>query len=71
KEDIKLMAGMGFSVYRFSIAWSRIFPNGEENGPNKEGLKFYDNVISELEKYHIQPLITICHDEMPVHLALL
>ena len=70
KEDIALMAGMGFNVYRFSICWSRIYPNGDEELPNEEGLQFYDDVISELEKYHIQPLITICHDEMPMALAL-
>lgn len=69
KDDIRLMAGMGFNVYRFSIAWSRIYPTGEEEVPNTNGLKFYDNVISELEKYHIQPLITICHDEIPINLA--
>lgn len=69
KEDIKLMAGMGFNVYRFSIAWSRIFPTGEEEEPNEEGLKFYSDVLDELEKYHIQPLITICHDELPMPLA--
>lgn len=70
KEDIKLMADMGFNVYRFSISWSRIYPTGEEEKPNQEGLKFYDNVIKELEKYNIQPLITICHDELPINLAL-
>lgn len=70
KEDIALMAGMGFNVYRFSICWSRIYPTGDENQPNEEGLKFYDDVISELEKYHIEPLITICHDELPMYLAL-
>ena len=70
KEDIALMAEMGFNVFRFSICWSRIYPLGDEETPNEEGLKFYDDVISELEKYHIQPLITICHDEMPMHLAL-
>ena len=70
KEDIKLMAGMGFNVYRFSIAWSRIFPTGEEDQPNEAGLKFYDNVIDEMAKYNMEPLITICHDEMPVNLAL-
>lgn len=70
KEDIALMAGMGFNVFRFSICWSRIFPLGDEEIPNEEGLKFYDDVISELEKYHMEPLITICHDEMPMHLAL-
>lgn len=70
KEDIKLMAEMGFNVYRFSICWSRIYPRGDEDKPNEEGLKFYDQVLDELEKYGIQPLITICHDEMPMHLAL-
>lgn len=61
---------MGFNVFRFSICWSRIYPLGDEETPNEEGLKFYDDVISELEKYHMEPLITICHDEMPMHLAL-
>lgn len=70
KEDIKLMAGMGFNVYRFSISWSRIYPTGEEAEPNEAGLAFYDRVLDELEKYGIQPLITICHDEMPMNLAL-
>lgn len=70
KEDIRLMAGMGFNVFRFSICWSRIFPTGEEIEPNEEGLKFYDNVIDELIKYGMQPLITICHDEMPMNLSL-
>ena len=70
KEDIALMAEMGFNVFRFSICWSRIYPLGDEETPNEEGLKFYDEVISELEKHHMEPLITICHDEMPMHLAL-
>ena len=70
KEDIALMAEMRFNVFRFSICWSRIYPLGDEETPNEEGLKFYDEVISELEKHHMEPLITICHDEMPMHLAL-
>ena len=70
KEDIALMAEMGFNVFRFSLCWSRIYPLGDEEIPNEEGLKFYDEVISELEKHHMEPLITICHDEMPMHLAL-
>lgn len=69
KEDIALMAEMGFNVFRFSITWSRIFPTGEEVEPNEEGIRFYLEVISELEKYNIEPLITICHDEIPVYLA--
>ncbi len=69
KEDIALMGEMGFNVFRFSVCWSRIYPTGMEKEPNEEGLRFYEDVLSELEKYHIQPLITICHDELPDHLA--
>ncbi|HBN55351.1 MAG TPA: 6-phospho-beta-glucosidase [Lachnospiraceae bacterium] len=69
KEDIALMAGMGFRVYRFSVCWSRIFPTGEEDKPNEAGLKFYEDLMDELQKYHMEPLITIHHDELPVYLA--
>lgn len=68
-EDIALFAEMGFSVYRFSIAWSRIFPRGDEATPNEEGLAFYDRVLDELEKHGIEPLVTISHYETPLHLA--
>ncbi|MCV2395739.1 glycoside hydrolase family 1 protein [Actinotalea sp. M2MS4P-6] len=68
-EDIALFAEMGFSVFRFSIAWSRIFPNGDEEAPNEEGLAFYDRVLDELEKHGIEPLVTISHYETPLHLA--
>lgn len=69
KEDIALMAGMNYNVFRFSISWPRIFPTGLETVPNEEGLAFYEKVIDEMEKYGMQPLITICHDEMPAVLA--
>lgn len=69
QEDIALMAEMGFTVYRFSICWTRIFPTGDELEANEEGLKFYENVIDECLKYGIEPLITICHDEIPYYLA--
>ena len=69
KEDIKLFAEMGFKVYRMSIAWSRIFPNGEEEEPNQEGLEFYRNVFKELKKYNIEPLVTISHYEDPLYLG--
>ena len=69
KEDVELMAGMGYNVYRFSICWSRIFPTGEEQQPNEEGLKFYDAVFDELHKYGIEPLVTLSHYEMPLALA--
>lgn len=69
KEDIALFAEMGFKVYRFSIAWSRIFPQGEDAQPNEAGLIFYDNVLAELAKYDIAPLVTLSHYEMPVVLT--
>ncbi len=68
KEDIKLMADMGFSVFRMSISWSRIYPNGDDIEPNEEGLKFYDDVFDELHKYGIEPLVTLDHFDVPVHL---
>lgn len=69
KEDIELFAEMGFKCFRTSIAWTRIFPNGDEDKPNEEGLKFYDDVFNELLKYGIEPVITLSHFEMPYHLA--
>ncbi|WP_394684962.1 glycoside hydrolase family 1 protein [uncultured Microbacterium sp.] len=68
-EDIALFAEMGFRVYRFSIAWSRIFPKGDETEPNEAGLAFYDRLLDELEKHGIEPLVTISHYETPLHLA--
>ena len=69
KEDIALLAEMGFKVFRMSIAWSRIYPNGDDQEPNEEGLKFYDDVFDELLKYGIEPVITLSHFEMPYHLV--
>ena len=69
KEDIKLFAEMGFKCFRTSIAWTRIFPNGDETQPNEEGLKFYDDMFDELLKYNIEPVITLSHFEMPLHLV--
>jgi 6-phospho-beta-glucosidase len=68
-EDIALFAEMGFRTFRFSIAWSRIFPQGDEAEPNEEGLAFYDRVLDELEKHGIEPLVTISHYETPLALA--
>ncbi|HEL1653785.1 TPA: 6-phospho-beta-glucosidase [Streptococcus suis] len=70
KEDIALFAEMGFKTFRLSIAWSRIFPKGDELEPNEEGLAFYDAVFNELNKYGIEPLVTLSHYEFPLHLAL-
>lgn len=69
KEDIALFAEMGLKCLRTSIGWSRIFPKGDEDTPNEEGLQFYDNVFDELLKHGIEPVITLSHFEMPLHLA--
>lgn len=69
REDIALMAEMGFKCFRTSIAWTRIFPTGEEETPNEAGLRFYDEMFDELLKYGIEPVITLSHFEMPYHLA--
>lgn len=68
KEDIKLLAEMGFKVFRMSICWSRIYPKGIEDEPNREGLQFYRNVFEELKKYNIEPLVTLWHGETPIYL---
>ncbi|MDF2854960.1 MAG: 6-phospho-beta-glucosidase [Neobacillus sp.] len=69
KEDIALFAEMGFKVLRMSIAWTRIFPKGNELEENEEGLAFYDRVFDELHNYGIEPVVTISHYEMPLHLV--
>lgn len=69
QEDIKLFAEMGFKVFRTSIAWSRIFPEGDEEQPNEKGLQFYDRLFDECHKYGIEPLVTISHYETPLGLA--
>ena len=69
KEDIALMGEMGFKTFRMSINWTRIFPNGDDEHPNEEGLKFYDNVFDECLKYGIEPLVTINHFDLPLNLA--
>ncbi|MEG0367015.1 MAG: family 1 glycosylhydrolase [Coprobacillus sp.] len=69
KEDIALMGEMGFKTFRMSINWSRIFPRGDESEPNEQGLQFYDNVFQECHKYGIEPLVTINHFDLPLHLA--
>jgi len=69
KEDIKLFAEMGFKCYRMSIAWTRIFPNGDDELPNEAGLAFYDDVFDELKKYGIEPVVTLHHYEMPLNLV--
>ncbi|MBR0633625.1 6-phospho-beta-glucosidase BglA [Bacillus altitudinis] len=69
KEDIAMFAEMGLKCLRTSIGWSRIFPKGDEEEPNEAGLQFYDDVFDELIKHGIEPVITLSHFEMPLHLA--
>lgn len=69
KEDIRLFAECGFTALRLSIAWSRIFPNGDDDEPNESGLKFYDDVFDECLKYGIKPIVTLAHYEAPLALA--
>lgn len=68
EEDIALLAEMGFKVFRFSISWTRIFPNGDEAQPNEAGLAFYERVFKTCQKYGIEPLVTISHFDVPVGL---
>ncbi|MFQ2171775.1 6-phospho-beta-glucosidase [Aeromonas rivipollensis] len=69
KEDIALMAEMGFTVFRTSIAWSRLYPKGDEAKPNPEGIAFYRALFEECKKHGIEPLVTLCHFDVPMHLV--
>lgn len=69
KEDISLMAQMGFRCYRMSISWSRIFPNGDDDIPNERGLEFYDKVFDECLNYGIEPVVTLMHFDTPLSLV--
>ena len=69
KDDIALFAECGFNVLRLSIAWSRIFPNGDDDEPNEEGLAFYDKVFDECHSHGIEPLVTLSHYETPLAVA--
>ena len=69
QEDLALCEEMGFKCFRTSIAWTRIFPHGDESEPNEEGLKFYDHLFDEMIKRGMQPVVTISHYEMPLYLA--
>ncbi len=69
EEDIALFAEMGFNMFRMSISWSRIFPNGDDEKPNELGLAFYDKVFDCCRAHGIEPLVTLSHYEMPYHLV--
>jgi len=65
KEDIALFAQMGFKMFRMSISWSRIFPNGDDEKPNQEGVEYYRSMFEEMRKYNIEPLVTLHHFDTP------
>lgn len=69
KGDLALFAEMGFKTLRLSIAWSRIFPTGEETEPNETGLQFYEDVFKEMRRLNIEPIVTLSHYEMPLALS--
>lgn len=69
KEDLALFAEMGFKTLRLSIAWTRLFPTGEELEPNEKGVAFYENVFKEMQRLGIEPIVTLSHYEMPLALA--
>lgn len=70
KEDIALLAEMGYKAFRLSINWARIFPNGDDEIPNEKGLLFYENVFKECKKHNIEPLVTLSHYETPLQLGI-
>ena len=69
QEDIKLFAEMGFKTFRTSIAWARIFPHGDDEQPNEAGISFYLDLFKECQKYGIEPLVTLCHFDVPMGLV--
>ena len=69
KEDVALFAEMGMKVYRMSVSWSRLFPNGDDPTPNPEGLAYYRAVFEECKKYGIKIFVTMLHYAIPVHLV--
>ena len=70
KQDLALLKETGMNSFRTSINWARIFPNGDEKEPNEEGLKFYDELIDEIIRLGMEPMITVSHYEMPLNLSL-
>ncbi|MGM0168681.1 6-phospho-beta-glucosidase [Enterococcus sp. AZ135] len=69
QKDIALLNELGANSFRFSISWSRIFPTGVEREPNEAGLQFYEKVLTELEKYQMEPIVTLSHFEIPLNLV--
>ena len=68
-DDMDLMAKMGMNCFRISIAWSRIFPRGDEEEPSEKGLAFYDRLFDRMLEHGIQPIVTLSHYETPLYLV--
>lgn len=68
-EDLKLLAGTGMNSFRISVNWARIYPNGDDESPNEAGLAFYEKLVDEIIGNGMEPLVTLSHYEMPLHLA--
>lgn len=69
EEDLAMMGEMGLKCFRTSFDWSRIYPNGDEETPNEEGLQYYDRLIAAIRRNGMEPIMTLSHYEMPVHLV--
>lgn len=69
KQDLALLKELGLQAFRTSISWSRIFPKGDEKEPNEKGLQFYDQLIDEIIKNGMEPIITMSHYDFPIHLV--
>lgn len=69
RSDLQYFKEMGFKCLRVSIAWTRIFPNGDETEPNNAGLQFYDDLFDEIISNGMEPVVTLSHYEMPYHLS--
>lgn len=68
KEDLALMGELGLKVFRTSISWSRLYPQGDEELPNPDGIAFYKNMFEECRKNGMEPLVTLCHFDVPAGL---
>lgn len=69
-DDIKLFKELGLKIFRLSVCWSRIFPNGDDITPNEEGIRYYQSLFKELKKQDIKIFVTILHYDIPVNLVI-
>ncbi|MDN4090166.1 glycoside hydrolase family 1 protein [Paenibacillus polymyxa] len=69
EQDLDLLEELGLQTFRTSISWSRIFPKGDETEPNEQGLAFYDRLIDSIIRHNMEPIITMAHYDMPIHLV--